>query len=60
MLLNQAAGSDTSCVATALTDVDAWLVAHPPGSGVMKKNEAKAYFDRLTSCNDWTLCAPPV
>ncbi len=40
VLLNQPAGSDTSCVATALTGVDAWLVAHPPGSGVMKKNEA--------------------
>ena len=33
VLLNQAAGSDTSCLATALTDVDAWLVAHPLGSG---------------------------
>ncbi len=37
-LLNQAAGSDTSRVATTLTDVDAWLVAHPPGSGVKENN----------------------
>jgi hypothetical protein len=62
-LLNQAAGADSSCVTATLVSADAWLVAHPPGSGVKKNNsawsnEGKAYFDTLLAYNGGGLCAP--
>ncbi len=61
--LNQAAGADSSCVTATMDLADAWLVAHPPGSGVKKNaaawaNDAQAHFDALRNYNTGLLCAP--
>ena len=56
------AGADSSCVASAISSADTWLIAHPVGSGVRANSpEWKAItpsYATLVSYNQGQLCVP--
>ncbi len=62
-LLNGASGAETSCVADALSAADAWLVLHPPGSGLGDadkpwKSDGVDLWATLVDYNAGLMCAP--
>jgi len=60
-LNNLCRGANTSCVAADIAAADAWLCAHPPGSGVSSGsvwNQIKSTHARLEKFNTGHLCAP--
>jgi len=62
-MLNALAGADPSCVAAVVDAADAWMAAHPPGSGVRSRDaawaaEAAAFHAALDDYNNGRLCAP--
>jgi hypothetical protein len=60
--LNVLEGNDDSCVAKAISDADAFLHRHPPGSNVKASSKAwksiTAAFNTLGDYNEGKLCAP--
>ena len=56
------AGTNSSCVASAISSADAWLCDHPVGSNVDSNSAAwkqvKAAYNTLTDYNEGRLCAP--
>ena len=61
-ILNVLVGNDGSCVGAAIAAADAWLAAHPLGSGVKAKDWTTSGGDTLHSTldayNNGLLCAP--
>jgi len=55
-------GSNSSCVASAISSADAWLCQHPVGSNVSSKSSAWTQitptYNTLVSYNQGQLCAP--
>jgi len=55
-------GTNSSCVASAISNADAWLCQHPVGSGVTSNSPAwkqiTPTYNTLTSYNEGHLCAP--
>jgi hypothetical protein len=60
--LNEAAGTDVSCVADDMDWADAWMAAHPVCSGVHGNTEAwysgEPLYMKLDDYNNGLLCAP--
>lgn len=60
--LNVYIGNDPSCIADTIEQADAWMAAHPPGSGVRASSAAwkvgEPLHDRLDAYNNGKLCAP--
>jgi hypothetical protein len=62
-MLNVAIGNDSSCVADAIAEADAWLEDNKLGSGVKARSDAwknggEALKNTLDSYNNGNLCAP--
>jgi hypothetical protein len=55
------AGSNATCVSSAITDADNFLCHHPPGSGVTATSalwkSITATYNTLTNYNEGKLCA---
>jgi hypothetical protein len=63
--LNVANNADDSCIALNISEADAWMVAHPLGSGVTADSaawqdpfEGEYLKDRLDDYNNGLLCVP--
>jgi hypothetical protein len=57
------AGTNSSCVASAIAAADSWLCLHPIGSKVTANSAAwkqiTATYNTLAAYNEGLLCAPP-
>jgi hypothetical protein len=57
------AGTNSSCVASAIAAADSWLCSHPIGSNVTANSQAwkqiTATYNTLVNYNTGLLCAPP-
>jgi hypothetical protein len=60
--LNVLVGNDSSCVAGTITEADAWMAAHPVGSGVHAASLAwkvgEPLHRQMDNYNNGMLCAP--
>jgi hypothetical protein len=61
--LNVAIGADSSCIASAIADANAWLTVNKLGSGVRASSSAwqnggEALKNKLDQYNNGLLCAP--
>ena len=56
------AGTNSSCVASAISSADAWLCQHPVGSNVSSNSpewkQITSTYNTLTSYNEGHLCVP--
>jgi hypothetical protein len=63
--LNVLIGNDGTCVGVTIMDADAWMSAHPVGSGVHAGGDTSPWrigeplYERLDEYNNGRLCAPP-
>jgi hypothetical protein len=59
--LNLIAGNNSSCIYSTISSADAWMTAHPPGSGVSGSSAAwttaSPWHTQLDNYNNGLLCA---
>jgi hypothetical protein len=60
--INVLIGNNPSCISSTISSADAWMVAHPPGSGVSSSSsawtQASPWHTQLDNYNNGLLCAP--